>query len=97
MPRKNKYLTGKDIVKNVAKRSKLDRELVEKVFSMYIEEIKTGITSDKRVKLHDFGTFELTEWKSTEIFDVNTRQKVAKNIKTVSFKASPKIKGKIAS
>jgi len=95
MPRKNKYATAKDIARVVRKKSKFDEATVKRVIDLYIEEIKLEIISGKQVRLSEFGTFELTKWKSGLIYDINTKRKVEKKIKTVSFHPSEKLKEKV--
>ncbi|MCX6809602.1 MAG: HU family DNA-binding protein [Candidatus Berkelbacteria bacterium] len=95
MPRKNKYATAKDITRFVKKKLKLDENIVRQVIDLYIEEIKSEIINGRQVRLSEFGTFELTKWNTGLIYDINTKQKVEKQIKTVLFHPSEKLKEKV--
>jgi|GEM_PF-2111252 nucleoid DNA-binding protein len=95
MPRKNKYATTKDIVKAVVKKLKLDEAIVKKIADLYIEEIKKNILEDKQVRLAGFGIIELTKWKPTAIYDINVKEKVKKEIRTLYFHPSSSLKKKI--
>jgi len=88
MPRKNKFSTNKDIIKSVSKKTGIEKEVIEKTLNCYLGEIKENLLSGKQVRLAGFGTFDVTNWKSQSIFDINRKAKVEKEIKTIHFKDS---------
>jgi len=95
MPRKNKYATIRDLVKQVKKNTGYDEKLIKEVIELYFEEIKRGILSEKQVRLSNFGVFMLKTWKNSAYYNPNDKTKVYKNIKTVSFKPSKALKRKV--
>ncbi len=97
MARKNKYITKKDIVNRINRTSKLDKDKINKIVELYFDQIKKGILSGEQVRLIGFGSFQIKKWKESVYFDPNTRTKISKQIKTVSFKPSTKIKENIRS
>lgn len=97
MPRKNKNGTIRDLVSRTRKKTGIDKEKIKNVANLYFDEIKKGILSGKQVRLSNFGTFELRNWKESTYYDPNLRDKITKNIKTVAFKPSSKLKEKIKS
>lgn len=97
MPRKNKNGTIRDIILRTRRKTGEDKEKVRKIVNLYFDEIKKGILSGKQVRLSNFGTFELRNWKKSTYYDPNSRNKITKSIKTVAFKPSSKLKEKIKS
>jgi len=90
-----KSATKKDLVRQLAKKTNLDKEKIRRVIDLYFDEIKSALLSGKQVRLAGFGIFDITKWRSPEIYDINTKRKVAKQIKIVRFKPSSLLKGKI--
>lgn len=95
MGAKNKYSTTKDLVNAVAKKTGIDLEISKKVIDLYLLEIEENLHKRIKVRLNEFGTFELTAWKTNEIFDINLGQKVNREIKTILFQPSEKLKRKV--
>ncbi len=95
MPRKNKFATNKDIAKAVRKELKIPEAITKKVVDRYFEEIGKALLSGERVNLTMFGSFELKKWKTDEYYSINEKQKVKKELKTVSFKPSIILKKQI--
>ncbi len=90
-----KSATKKDLVRQLAKKTGLDKEKVNRIVDLYFEEIKSALLSGKQVRLAGFGIFDINVWKSAEIYDINTKRKVAKQVKLVKFKPSSLLKEKI--
>ena len=97
MARQNKYATLKDLVRKIKRETGLEEEVVKKVVTQYIDEIKQGLLSGKQVRLPSFGNFQIIQWKNSSYYDPNTKSKVSKTIKTVAFKPSTKLKNDIKS
>lgn len=95
MGAKNKYSTTKDLIKAVSRQTGFDANLSKQVIDSYLAEIEKNLHKGIKVRLNEFGTFELTAWKSSEIFDINLGKKVSKDIKTILFKPSDKLKQKV--
>ncbi len=95
MGAKNKYSTTKDLIKAVSKQTGTDPSLAKKIIDMYLLEIEKNLHQGTKVRLNEFGTFELTSWKSKEIFDINIGQKVYRDIKTILFKPSQILSKKV--
>ena len=95
MPRKNKYITNRDIAKAIAKKYKIAKGEADKIIELYFEEIKKNLLAGNQVRLSGFGTFEVTKWNSKSIYDVNNRRKVEREMKTVLFKDSVNLQKKV--
>ena len=95
MPRKNKFSTNKDIVKVVSKRTGTQKETVKKILDCYLDEIKENLLTGKQVRLANFGTFDVTNWQAQLIYDINRKEKVEKEIKTIHFKDSQVLHKKV--
>lgn len=95
MPIKNKYSTSKDLAKTLSKKTRLSREEAQKFLEKYFEKISQKLIQGETVRLTEFANFSVTQWNSKEIFDINSNSKVSKDIRTLKFKASEKIKEKI--
>ena len=90
-----KSSTTKDIVKNVAKKTGIDKTLASKILGLYLDQIEKALLENKQVRLVNFGTFEVTKWKKPEIYDPNVKRKVTKELKTIKFQASSVLKKKV--
>jgi len=95
MGTKNKYSTTKDLIKSVAKKTGIDIKTSQKIIDLYLKEIEENLHKGTKVRLNEFGTFELTAWKASEIFDINQGQKISREIKTILFKPSDKLREKV--
>lgn len=95
MPRKNKFATDKDLIKAVRRDLKIDEELARKVFNALKSEIKQRLLSGEKLSFANFGSFEMTKWKSDMVYDINYKAKVKKEVKTVRFKASENFKEEV--
>lgn len=95
MPKKNKYSTKKDLIKSLAKSTKIDREISEKFVDGYFSKIKQALLEDNEVKLVEFGNFRVTKWKTQDVFDINTGERHEMQIKTIKFKPSESLKKKV--
>jgi nucleoid DNA-binding protein len=95
MAKTNQSVTDKDIVKALSKKLKLDKELTRKVVSLYFDEIKKAVLENQKVRLAGFGTFETKKWNASQIYDINAKEKVSLDLKTVRFKPSSLFKKKI--
>jgi len=93
---KRKIKSTSDLSELAAKKLNLDSGQSKQVASLYVEKIKESILKGKKVSLSEFGTFELTKWRSQGIYNITLRTKEQREIKTVLFKASPILKKKIA-
>jgi len=82
-------------VKAVTKKTGVAKEDVVKILDAYLDEIKAGLLSGKQIRLADFGTFDVTNWKAQSIYDINRKAKVEKEIKTVHFKDSQILQQKV--
>ena len=89
------YPTTKDIVKSIAKKNNLDLGLVKKVSDLYLNEIQRNVLAGVQVRLVGFGTFDVTKWKTPEIYDINLKRKVRRELKTVKFSPSLVLKNKV--
>jgi len=94
---KNKYATVKDLTKKVVKETGLDEQLAKQTITLYFEEIKRGVAEGKRVRLPGFGYFQITKWKTSLCYDPNTKLKVPRNVTSVKFKPSVKLREQIRS
>lgn len=90
-----KSATTKDIVKDVAKKTGVDKALAAKILALYLGHIEKALLDNKQVRLVNFGTFEVTKWKKPEIYDPNVKRKVVKELKTIKFQASSVLKKKV--
>jgi integration host factor subunit alpha len=95
MPLPNKYSTVRDLTKTLAKKTGLSREAARKFVDSYFDEIKAALLSGDKVLLASFGIFETKTWKTDSIYNINTRTKTKRSIKTATFKPSDQIKQKI--
>lgn len=95
MAKISRSVTDKDIVKALSRKLKLKNELTRKVVSLYFDEIKKAVLENKKVRLAGFGTFETKKWNASQVYDINTKEKVALDIKTVKFKPSAIFKHKV--
>jgi nucleoid DNA-binding protein len=95
MPSKNKYSTSKDLAKALAKKSKISFVEAKKIVDEYFDHIKEKLLVSEPVRLAEFGLFDITKWESKDIFDINTHSKVEREIKTIHFRPSEKIKKEI--
>jgi DNA-binding protein HU-beta len=95
MPKKNKFSTKKDLVKALAKSTKVPTDILRDFTDGYFEFIKQALLEDKEVKLVEFGNFRVTKWKTQDVFDINTGRKNEMQIKTVKFKPSESLKKKV--
>jgi integration host factor subunit alpha len=95
MPSKNKYSTTKDLAKSLSKETKISLAEAKKIVDSYFGEIKKKLLKDEPVRLAEFGFFDVTKWESKEIYDINTNSKIQRDIKTIHFRPSEKIKKEI--
>jgi len=95
MPKANKYSTAKDLAKSLAKKTGLKRDAAKIFVDAYFDIIKQELLANNRIFLSGFGSFESTKWKTDSIYNINTKTKTARSIKTAAFKVSETIKQKI--
>lgn len=89
-----KSATKKDLIRQLAPKTGLEKEKVRRIIDLYFEEIKSALLTGKQVRLVGFGVFDVTSWRTPEIYDINTKKKVAMQVKTIKFKPSKLLKKK---
>lgn len=97
MPRRKATIGFNELVRAVCKNTGEKEDMVRKILELYFREIKFAVIEGQEVSIQNFGTFSATKWKMDSIYDINTKQKVPKEIKTVAFNPSEKFKKAIKS
>lgn len=95
MPKKNKNATIKDLAKSISKKKNLDQKKAEAILNSIFDEIKEQIIVGNKVNIAGFGSFELTKWKDSPVYDPNTKTKVKRQIHTAYFNPSRKLKEEV--
>lgn len=93
---KRKIKTTLDLARASAKKMGEDKGLSEQIAKLYVDKLKSAVMDGKKITLNEFGSFELTLWKSASIYDIKSARKVDRDIKTILFRPSPIVKKKIA-
>lgn len=92
MPRRKTTVGFSELIKAVCKNTGEKEDTVKNILELYFREIKFAVIEGQEVSIQNFGTFSATKWNMDSIYDINTGQKVSKEIKSVAFKPSEKIK-----
>ena len=96
MAYKRKIKSTLDLARSVAKKTDSEKDVSEKIAKLYVEKLKNAVISGTKITLNEFGSFELTEWKSDGIYDIKSGTKVDREIKTILFRASPNLKKNVS-
>lgn len=86
MPRRKTTVGFNELVKSVVKATAQDEKEVKEILELYFREIKFAVVEGKEVNIQNFGKFMATKWNMDSIYDINTGEKVTREIKTVAFK-----------
>lgn len=90
-----KSSTAKDIRKKLAKKAGVSSEVADKFLDSLMETLTEKLLESDKIHMQEFGVFEVHEWKKNEIFNINSKSKEKRPIKTISFKPSAKLKEKV--
>lgn len=92
MPRRKTTVGFNELVRDVCKNTSEKEAVVKNILELYFREIKFAVIEGQEVQIQNFGTFSSTKWNMDSIYDINSGQRVSRQIKTVSFKPSENFK-----
>lgn len=90
-----KSSTAKNIKTKLAKKAGISEPEAEQFIKTFLDLMSEKLVRGDKIHLQEFGVFEVHEWKKNEIFNINSKTKESRPIRTVSFKPSAKLKEKV--
>lgn len=87
--------TSKNIKAKLAKKAGITQAEAGDFIESFLELVSENLLKENKIHLQEFGVFEVHNWKAQEIFNISKKAKEQREIKTISFKPSVKLKEKI--